>query len=67
MSDESEPAPPKKLDIAAQSGRIAGRIVGGLGGMLLRTRPVREAVRRGHDEATKRDAEPGGETPPPAS
>lgn len=66
MSDESEPAPPKKMDIAAQSGRIAGRIVGGLGGMLLRTRPVREAVRRGHDEATKKDDEPT-ETPPPGS
>jgi hypothetical protein len=64
MSEAPPPPPRRKPDIAGQTGRIAGRIVGGLGARLLRTKPVREAVRRAHEEATRPDPE---ERPPPPS
>jgi hypothetical protein len=51
MSEKSAPQPRPKPDVAAQTGRIAGRLVSRLGVRLLRTRTVREIVRRAHDEA----------------
>jgi hypothetical protein len=59
MSETPPPPRRPKPDIAARSGEIAGKIVGGLGARLLRTRPVREAVRRGYEEATRDDEDTG--------
>jgi hypothetical protein len=40
-------------DAAADAGRLAGKLIGHVGARLLRYKPVREAVRRGHDEAVE--------------
>jgi hypothetical protein len=59
MTEETPPQPQPRPDVAAESGRIAGRLVNGLGVRLLRMRTMREIVRRAHEEATR--DEPGDE------
>lgn len=51
MPDQSEP----RRDLAADAGRAAGRAFNRLGMRILRTKPMREAMRRAHEEATRDD------------
>lgn len=51
MPDRSEP----RRDLAADAGRAAGRVFSRVGMRILRTRPMREALRRAHEEATRDD------------
>jgi hypothetical protein len=59
MSEEPPERP--KPDVAAQTGRIAGRLVSKLGVRLLRMKTARETLRRAHEEATRDDG--GDDTP----
>ena len=47
--------PEPRRDLAADAGRVAGRVFSRVGIRLLRTKPVREAVRRAREEATRDD------------
>jgi hypothetical protein len=51
MPDQPKP----RRDLAADAGRVAGRVFSRVGVRLLRTKPFREAVRRAHEEATRDD------------
>ena len=52
-SEEEPRAPERKeeVDAAAEAGRLTGQAVNALGKRLLRLRSVRQAIRRGVEEA----------------
>jgi hypothetical protein len=58
-SEEAPNPPAHRPDVAAATGRMAGRMATGLGGALLRNRTVRKTIRRAQEEAR-------GEEPPAA-
>jgi hypothetical protein len=56
----TKPAETSHEDFAAKAGRLTGQLTSKLGVRLLRTRPLREAVRRGYEEVQ----EPGPDKTP---